>query len=193
MKIYPPDNRFIQEVYEGNEYGFLYHYPVVVDVGANIGTFSFWIYDHADKIYAIEPAQENVDYMLQTIEENKLDKISVVQRAVSDQSIVKHMVSNTPATEGGWAISESGTTPVTCITLKEFIESRDIPYVDLLKIDTEGHELNILGGDLFPDEKVGTIIGETHGNNGPKIIERLTWLGYHVVDCPAGHFLARKE
>jgi len=53
MKYADPDNRFIKEVIEDKVYNFLSFYPTVIDCGANIGAFSFWIYDHADRIIAI--------------------------------------------------------------------------------------------------------------------------------------------
>jgi FkbM family methyltransferase len=190
MKIYPEDNRFIKEVIEDSEYGFLNHYPIVVDVGANIGAFSMWIYDHADKIYAIEPVEENVKFLRKNVEKNNLSKIIIKQMGLSDRSIIRKMRKSGDPKEGGWAISEAGDYEVDCRTLADFMETENIKYIDLLKLDTEGHELNILNASYFPYQKVGAIIGELHGSADVKAL--LEWYGYRYMETPNNHFLARK-
>lgn len=197
MKIYPEDNRFITEVIDNNEYGFLHHYPVVVDVGANIGTFSMWIYDHADKIYAIEPVAENITHLLRNVAKNNLHKIIIKQMALSDNTGIKTMATNGSCPEdGGWMIDTMGDYKVSCKTLNDFMKSENIAYIDLLKIDTEGHEASVLSSPCFPKDKIGTIIGELHGQKeNPermKVKELLEWYGYKYYEVLNNYFIARK-
>jgi FkbM family methyltransferase len=192
MKFADPDNRYIQEVILNQEYSFLNYYPTVIDCGANIGTFSFWIYDHADKIYAIEPSKENIISMQETIKLNDLKKIIVTECAISNSNGVKKILRDGEAKLGGWRLDEAGDYPITCYTLEEFMKGRDIPYADLVKIDTEGEELKILQSFGFPHEKVGTIIGEFHSNiDRVELKKTFEWLGYKYYEIKGHFFLAR--
>jgi len=197
MTIYPEDNRYIQQVMQNQEYGFINHYPVVVDCGANIGTFSFWIYNNATTIYALEPVETNVQLLQENIKNNNLTKIVVKQLAISDSSLVKTMERRGDPAEGGWVVSEAGDYVVQCLSMDDFLITEGIPYVDLLKLDTEGHEAAIVGARYFPYHKIGTIIGELHGNKGTPIYDDvqaiLTWYGYQYYELPNNHFLARKR
>ena len=67
--------RFIKEVMERNEYAFLFKDLVVIDVGCNIGTFSFWIHKLAREIHAIDLDQRQINNMNQTIKTNKINKV----------------------------------------------------------------------------------------------------------------------
>ena len=185
--------RYLDEVLERSEYDFMSYYPTVVDVGANIGTFSFYMYNRSDKIYALEPVKENIDCLLETVKENELTKIIPIQMAISDHSWVSLMKRDGDAGYGGWKLEENGDYPVDTRTLKDFMTSQNIEYIDLLKLDVEGEELKILSSSLFPYQKVGTIIGEYHSSESQKgTQEVLEWLGYKYVDLGSSHFLARK-
>jgi FkbM family methyltransferase len=192
MKIYPRNNRFIKEVLEQQEYRFLHSYPIVIDIGANIGTFSIWIYNNADRIYAIEPVKKNVEHLLKTIARNKLDKISVHEIAISDSNITKKIEVRGTAEDGAWRISEAGTYPVRCQTLEDFMNEQKIEYADLVKLDVENHEAAILGTPRFPHYKIGTIIGECHEDTDIQVRNTLTYMGYKYRYVSGNHFIARK-
>lgn len=184
--------RYLNQVLSDREYDFLSYYPVVVDVGANIGTFSLFIYDLADKIYAVEPVEENIDCLRQTIRDNELTKITPVQMAISDKSFIQRMERLGDPGEGGWKLSDIGDYPVDTRTLKDFMRSQEIDYIDLLKIDVEGEEAKIFNTRLFPYKQIGAIVGEYHGGNGGQVKEILEWMGYRFLDCGGGHFIARR-
>ena len=192
MKILPKDNRFIKEVYKDGEYGFLDKYSIVIDIGANIGTFSIWIYGRAEKIYAIEPVEQNVTYLTENIRINRLEKITVVQLAITGRNGVFRMEEHGDPTNGGWKVSNGGSYPVTGMMLKDFMEWKNIEYADLVKIDTEGMEYDILSSELFPKDKIGTIIGEFHlDDKGEKLGKILVWMGYRF-NIFGNKFIARK-
>jgi len=52
--------------------------------------------------------------------------------------------------------------PIEIITLDYFIEKNKIEYIDLLKIDTEGYELNVLKGLSKHNKKVKLVYFEHH-------------------------------
>jgi len=191
MKILPEDNRFIKEVIENQEYKYLYDYPVVVDLGANIGTFSMWIYDKAEKIYAVEPVPAIFNYLQQNVINNQLDKIKTFNFAIGSSS-GKRMMKLDPQVTGGGSkvITEmiGGDIEVDCKQLVDFMSEEGIKYIDLLKMDVEGSEEEILHNN-FPADRIGTIIGECHW--GHNVEGKLKELGYRYTN-QGSHFIARK-
>jgi len=194
MTFADPDNRFVKEVFEQGEYKFLHHYDTVVDIGANVGAFALWMYDKADKIYCLEPAAENVETLNKTIELNALSKITVVQTAISNKSIVQMMKREGPARGGAWRIDSAGDLPVHCLTLKDYFDLAELDYVDLVKMDVEEHELAIIQTPLFPKDRIGTLFGEIHnvGRDGEAMKDTLEWMGFKYTNLPNSHFIARK-
>lgn len=187
-------HRFIDEVLGAREYDFMSYYPTIIDIGANIGTFSLFMLDHADKIYAIEPAEENIACLKQTIKDNQITKIIPMQMAIGGNSWVQKMVKSGLAGAGGWYLDdEAGDYPVDTRTLKDFMDSQGIEYADLIKIDVEGAEEQIFKSFLFPYDRIGTIIGEYHGSMRDKIKDVLEWMGFKFIDMDNGHFIARKR
>lgn len=185
-------DRFINEVLNGKEYDFLSYYPVVIDIGANIGTFSFYMYDHAYKIYALEPAQENFDCLIETIEENNLEKIIPLKMAIGDKSFVQQMERVGEAGGGGWRLSEAGDYPVDTRTLEDFMDSQNIEYADLVKMDVEGWEGRIINTPFFPKDRIGTIIGEYHHGIAEDLQGLLEYMGFKYINMKNNHFIARK-
>ena len=137
------DDRFITEVLEHRQYDFLHYYPIVIDIGANIGTFSFYMYNMADKIYAIEPVKENIDCLVQTITDSHLDKIIPCQMAIGGSSHARTMRQNGTPGGGGWMLDDAGEYVVDTRTLEDFMDVNKIEYADLVKIDVEGAEEEI--------------------------------------------------
>jgi FkbM family methyltransferase len=187
-----PTNRFILDVIGNNEYNFLNHYKTVIDIGANVGAFTFWIYDHADLIYSVEPVEENINSLQETIRVNNLKKIVVKQMAISNVVRIQNMLRNMDPKSGGWKLDIAGDYPVDCRTLEDFMDSSDIPFADLVKIDVEGEELKIFQTIGFPKDRIGIIIGEFHTNvDKLELKKTLEWLGFVFYEYPNNHFLAR--
>lgn len=185
-------DRYLDEVLEKKEYSFLNYYPTIIDIGANIGTFSLSMYEYADKIFAIEPAEKNIDCLKQTIADNNLTKIIPIKMAISDRSYIQTMVRNGDPGMGGWRLDKNGDYPVDTRTLLDFMNSQNIEYVDLVKIDVEGEEENILKAPFFPKDRIGTIIGEWHMGRDKIVKDLLEWYGFKYFALPGNHFLARK-
>lgn len=211
-KIYYREKRFIDEVLERGEYDYVFFYPTIVDVGANIGTFSLFIYKHCHKIYALEPAPENFELLSKTVTDNKLEKIKPFEEALAGNTGTRPMRMIRGAGFGAWTITDMTGSPedyiqVKHITLKEFMEREGIDYIDLLKMDVEGAEKEIFEDPTFPFDKIGTIICEFHYSNlGTDEEKTLTatqnrgWFkdiledkGFVYYEKQYNHFLARKK
>lgn len=128
---------------------------VVFDVGANVGDYSREVIDNARqaRIYAFEPHPATYERLRANLEgcEN-IFNLAVGSResnvrlydyqdndGSSHASVFRAVIEEIHRSE---AVSHE----VKMITLDSFVESRNITRIDLLKIDTEGNELDVLKG-----------------------------------------------
>ncbi len=156
------DKLYEQEGYELSET------DLVIDIGANIGTFAIYAASKAEKgeVLAFEPFPANADFLRRNVAESKLNNIKVFQKAVAETNeprqlnISDEWIKHTLNT----GISESSATSaieIQCVTLDEVLG--DKPVCDLLKIDCEGSEYEIFY-TLSPEtlRKIRRIVGEYH-------------------------------
>src|SRR3972149_1853452 len=54
----------------------------ILDIGANLGVFTYYVRQFAKKIYAIEPTLEHFDLLTRMIEFNKIDNVEPINKAV---------------------------------------------------------------------------------------------------------------
>jgi len=201
VTIFHDDDRFIREVLENNEYRDVFNDLVVMDIGANIGTFSFWIYAHAKVIYAIEPSERNVECMNKTIEYNDLDRIKTYCIGISESGGDRQFYVDENPGGGNWKLDPDPVpiqSPSVAIlptkTISQFMKDENIDYVDVLKIDIEGAEESIFESQAFKSvaHRIGSVIGEYHHGLCPT--ELLEKCGYRVNNI-SNHskFVARRR
>ena len=138
---------------------------VVVDIGANIGTFSVRCANEKNCIvYAYEPCSDNYKLLVENISENGLeDRVKTFKKAVSDKKSSENgsrefYVDSHHYAGSSFYLKESAEKKtfygsyyaenVDCITLRQIFEDNNIEHCHILKIDCEQEEKNILlGGD----------------------------------------------
>ncbi len=132
---------------------------VIFDVGANIGCMTLKFAQLAPRghIYAFEPTYFAHRKLQRNMSLNpELEKrITAVQLFLSDQSCSDHRLkayaswkvdghrTETHLLHGG-AVKSADLIPA--VSLDDFCTNRQIEGVDLIKIDTDGHELQVLKG-----------------------------------------------
>jgi len=131
---------------------------VILDVGANIGVMSLGFAQRAQQghVYAFEPTEYAYKKLLRNLNLNPQlsERITPIQAFVADQSQTNGLVAYS-----SWKIdgSASGAHPVhggtaqstaaaEVLTIDGFCQTKQIPAVDVIKIDTDGHELRVLRG-----------------------------------------------
>lgn len=129
---------------------------VVVDVGANVGFFSFLVLSKVKvrKVYSFEPIPRNIDVFKRTISENELlkEKISLTQAAVTgteQNSIELFLDGDNELTENasvfsGFESSHSVKVSVPSISFSRILTENKINEIDFLKLDCEGSEFDII-------------------------------------------------
>lgn len=159
------------------------YFPIVVDVGANIGDFTLAMRDLAGKTVAVEPAEENFSALCTNIRINDIDNAIPVRLAAHDQEeevFLQGESSNMYVAGGKRGQSVKGM-PLDLIVRRLGVES-----VDLMKIDVQGHEIPVLSGmhDLLEGKYVKFLILEVHLKRGvsvDEIIHLMKLYGYRSI------------
>lgn len=152
------------------------HNPIILDVGANIGTISLWLSKicKLGHIYSFEPQRQIFYQLAGNIAINNLYNIDAFNYMVSDQmGTFKTKEPNyfTNYDFGTFSFIEKKVDVtdkdliVPCITLDWFVENFEIPKVDLIKIDAEGMDLQVLRGSIKTIEKFSPVLYVEHFDN----------------------------
>jgi FkbM family methyltransferase len=193
MIIHLHSARFIYEILEKEEYGYIFKNQVVMDVGANIGSFSLWVQPMASRIYAIDVSDDCLRVMGKSIRDNLLDNITTHHCAIAGESGTRLVNRSGDPHAGGWRIDIAGDYAVEAHTVNDFMVKHKIDHVDILKLDVEGAEAEILEAKDFPKHKINTVAGETHSTElHTRVNTALKAYGYTVYDVGESHFLARR-
>jgi FkbM family methyltransferase len=169
MKIYAHDPRFVfngrynsfpdavvvREIWCENVYevfdGDLSDTGIVVDIGANIGSFSLYAASlGAKKVIAVEPEPHNLELLRQNILENQthvpdcefIVDTHAVGREDSDEAFINDAHGDSQVIRNR-EMSE-GMTKVPMITLDTLFQNNQLEYIDILKIDIEGLEGEVI-------------------------------------------------
>ena len=118
-----------------------------VDVGAHIGTYTWILGPYAQKVYAFEPTQRIYNHLCANIMIKDLsDKVDTYNCGLSSENGKLPFYERQPdgGTNGftaiGWKDENTYELPV--MKLDEF----EIEDISLIKIDVEGHELQVIKG-----------------------------------------------
>lgn len=155
---------------------------IILDVGANVGSHTvYWALErNAKKIYSFEPLEQTFEILSTNIELNNLkEKVQLFPIGLSNEECKAKV-------KIFWERNVGGTT---------FMKSEDGGYdfrpldnieipekIDLIKIDVEGHEVEMLEGavqTIIKNKPILVIESFTHRNEVENI---LFPLGYKLVD-----------
>lgn len=145
----------------------------IFDIGANIGYYAMMeakLVGPDGEIIAIEPSPRNIKLLKKNIALNHLKQIKVIPGAVSDKAgnrqfhLSEQTNLNTFHAEGSAMPHLTGeTVEVATRTVPELI--KEFGNVDLIRMDVEGHEVEVING-ILPEIEAGEtkpmVIFETH-------------------------------
>jgi len=122
--------------------------PVIIDVGAHIGTFSLLagIKYPESRIIALEASRETFDVLKRNVETNQIP-ITVFHSALLDRSGTVKLYHNTISGNWGHSITrpfDGSSEEVNAITLERLVAENNIDFIDLAKFNCEGSEFSIL-------------------------------------------------
>jgi FkbM family methyltransferase len=142
-----------------------------VDIGCNVGCFSFMASKHFDKVVSFEPGYfTSVVARMRVNQKEKINNVFIHNLAVGKNTgdIVKLSCSyNNGQLNSGNASTAYNSNKeeyelVTTVSLETIFDLCESDFIDYLKIDCEGSEYDILlDKDLT---NIGIITGEIHGH-----------------------------
>lgn len=174
------------EIFREKIYDNLYkikHNDVVIDVGAHIGLFTI----KASKccknglVVAIEPDRENFRLLKKNSE--KLSNVITINKAVGDhKGFVKLYLAKSSDMHSTKVDFGEGYIYVELDTLDNIVDELKLTKVDLIKIDTEGAEVEVLNGAYKTlDQFTPRLIIEFHSEDDKnRISSMLVERGYKV-------------
>jgi FkbM family methyltransferase len=151
----------------------------VIDVGANVGVYTFSAAKRVGatgQVFAVEPFSVCVQCLQETRRVNGFDWVTVCPGAASDRQGTARLSLHSANELNEIVTDDSPGTgsfeSVECFTLDGLLDKYGVTQVDWLKIDAEGHEMQVLAGsDRLLTELVPNIIYENiagaSANNAP--------------------------
>ena len=150
------------------------------DVGANVGGYSLYAaYANKDLlVYSFEPVTNNYLALLRNKELNQLVNMRPFQLALSSENgldaiyISDRRVGNSgaqisaPINEHGLQFEPLDKEMLLCVQLDTLVGEFNFPVPNFMKIDVDGHELNILNGAMktLANPELTSILIECNGD-----------------------------
>ncbi len=129
---------------------------VFIDVGAWIGPISLYAAKLNKTCYAIEPDSIAFGELQTNLQLNDIDNVKLYNMAISNVNGTIRLGSEELGNSNTRATSTKNSFEVESLTMSEFITRNniDVNSISMIKIDTEGGEVNILKDPFFAEAKI---------------------------------------
>jgi FkbM family methyltransferase len=171
----------IRNIFEEHEYRIPPHYiptgPLtIVDIGANVGLFALYMKDLRQDcdVYCFEPAAQTVELLKKNIADDP--RIHVFPYALSNGEGMAdlHLHPDNSGENSLKSVEKSPPGHTIRVTVKDAataLRHIGLTYIDILKIDTEGSEVDILESLLPLLPYVGILMLEYHSEEDRRRID----------------------
>ena len=166
----------------------------ILDVGANIGLFSFYAYPFAKTIYSLEPSKMHFEALTSMVEYNKLTNVQPLNLALAPQNgkatFYHHQNVTMFSLRPEVNMLPSQAEEVTTMDMETLCNTYDIPQIDFMKLDVEGSEHDIISSESFEKmaSRIKTMVLELHTWNGVSFQQTLNTLrdyGFALQQIPS--------
>ena len=129
----------------------LYKDPLMLDIGSNNGSHSLYLSSYCNKIFSFEPDKRIYKLLIKNLQLNRIQNIETFNLAISDSNKKNQIFY--PANDfnlGTGSLNKdhnlNNKKEIFVSTVKGDQICKKVSKVDFIKIDVEGHELNVLEG-----------------------------------------------
>ena len=162
-----------------------------LDIGGNIGLYSLFLKkNYNSKIMVFEPDNNNLRLLYKTLKKNNFNNFFIFPFAISDKTAMKKMLIDDVMSCSG-SISDHRNVPQQRMKLNEFknvvavklddVKDLNLDDLSLVKIDVEGHELQVIAGMMKIIKKyLPIIIVEIRKDNLENVKNLLFPLNYQI-------------
>jgi len=170
-----------------------------IDIGANMGLYSIFaskIVGEGGKVLAFEPSKRECSRFKENLRLNNMKNIFLSEIALSDKKVDRELLiadeeHSGHNTLGSFIYPETNlreTVKIKTDTLDALIKKKKLSSVNVIKIDTEGHEYSVLNGALETLQRFKpTLLVEieekslqVQGSSKVQIADLLSSLGYKI-------------
>jgi len=160
---------------------------VVVDVGANIGTHSLFFSQAvgpAGRVLSFEPDRLLFQQLCANMALNSLTNVQPFNMAAGASAGTIHLTPLDPTVNqnfGGVRLEKDGSSASEVVSVVQ-IDALGLPSCRLIKVDTEGMELDVINGasqTILAHNPVLYLENNLEEKSGP-LISRVRELGYHL-------------
>jgi FkbM family methyltransferase len=125
----------------------------IIDLGAWIGDNSLpWakmlnqLSDNNDIVYAIDPSDDNTNYIKALCQVNNIGNLSIIKSAISDKEEI--VSSNDDINHCSFTVGNQGKNVITTTSLDGLYNDNKIKNIGYIHLDVEGMELKVLEGSI---------------------------------------------
>ncbi|RME57448.1 FkbM family methyltransferase [Candidatus Parcubacteria bacterium] len=165
---------------------------VFLDVGACVGVYALHAARYCQQVIALEPEPELRAHLAENVELNQAQNIMLLPYALADKSGKVPLYTEGSAGKSPSILPEKEKQAIWVEgrSLDDLVQSRKIPYPDVVKIDIEGAELIALQGmqNLLSERAVRAIFLEVHplllanmGGTPDGVLQLLKKAGFSLV------------
>jgi len=177
---------------------------VIFDIGANLGEISLnaaKITEETGLVYSFEPGKKNFEKLSRNIELNNFKQLSAFQIALSDRPGKGKEVIREPNNSGMNAVNYSDEGDFSIVTLDQFMAENPVMKIDLIKIDTEGFEMNVLKGGQKTLEHYHPVLFvevdndnlQRNGSSAFELISFISKTGYKITNAQTGEVVSENN
>ena len=137
---------------------------IILDIGACWGEYSLILAKHFNKstIYAVEGSNENFKILINNInfKLNNINNVKAFNYIISDSNdirYIRNIIGTTNIVKKEVNVNDINYSKIQSISLKNFLKINNLNTIDFIKLDIEGHELNLINDLLELDIKYGQI------------------------------------
>ncbi|MCX7697934.1 MAG: FkbM family methyltransferase [Candidatus Goldbacteria bacterium] len=160
---------------------------VCYDIGAHVGYYSLLFSRYVGKtgmVYAFEPLPRNLKYLNNHLTLNKLLNVKIIPYAVSFKKGYSKLLFENENQSFIARLDVNGNLKINTICIDELVKNNLILSPNIIKIDVEGHELQVLMGakQTLINFKPIIFVALDNMNTKKNIFDFLTNLGYNIYN-----------